>query len=199
MPQLLTQKEYARKIGKSPQYVNKLVRQGKIPTVGTKISPRLADAAIKAWSRPGRVVGKKTPAKAAKRATGTPRRESETAKLTKYRALREKAGAERAELELKALTKQLLPAAEVLEAERRKNANVRASFRRLARSLAPLLHRATSPAEVEQLLLGEIDLVLSELARDPLGVSEVLAAAAPVEQELQPPPVPASPPTEVHA
>ena len=198
---LMSQKEYAAKKGVTPQYINKLVNQGKILKVGRQIDSRQADAAIKAYSRPGRVVkgakskakkqagrhGKKPQASPRVRViAANPRGESATASLTRYRAMREKAQAERAELELKALLKQLLPANEVREAERQKNANIRTSFRRLARSLAPLLNRASSPAEVEQILLGEIDLVLSELARDPLGVQE---AVPEVQVEIIPPPV----------
>ena len=112
---------------------------------------------------------------------------SDTASLTRWRAMREEAQAKTAALELQKLTGELLPAGEVLEAERRKNANVRASFRRLARSMAPLLHRATSPAEVEQLLLAEIDLQLSELARDPLGLGDqVLTMPDPQPEDLPP-------------
>jgi hypothetical protein len=49
---LLSQKDYARRRGVTPQYVNKLVRQGKILLVGKKVDIKQADAAIKAFSRP---------------------------------------------------------------------------------------------------------------------------------------------------
>ena len=142
-----------------------------------------------------RAAGRKAAAKPVRKG----RAESDTFRLTKYRAQREKAQAERAELELRAFTASLVPAAEVLEAERRKNANIRASFRRLARALAPQLDRAGSPAEIERLLLAEIDLALSELARDPMGVDDG-AVALPVQPEAQaPPPMPAASPAEMRA
>jgi hypothetical protein len=166
---LLTQKEYAKRKRCTPQYISKLVRQGKIKKVGNRIDARQADAALRDWKREGRVIGRRASSKPKSRAQKKP---SSTGKLYAARADRESFQAKLAELTYKRELGELVPAADVLEAERRKNANFRASFRRLARSLAPLLHRATSPAEVERLLLREIDLVLGELAADPLGTGD---------------------------
>jgi hypothetical protein len=190
---LMTQKALAEKIRVSPQYVNKLVQQGKIKRVGKLIDARQAKAAIAAFKRAGRVVPRlqRRPAAASKglkplgRAASGSKEASATQNLTANRARYEAARAQIAELELARLTKALLPAAEVLEAERRKNANIRSRFRRLARSLAPLLHRTTSPAEVEQLLLGYIDLELSELTRDPLGAEDAPPATPEPQAESQ--------------
>ncbi len=44
--QLLTQKEYADRKGWSKQYVNQLVKKGRIPLQGGKIDPVVADAAL---------------------------------------------------------------------------------------------------------------------------------------------------------
>jgi hypothetical protein len=190
LPAFMTQKAYAAHKRVSPQYINKLVRQGKIVLVRRKVNVRQANAAIAAHRRPGRVVKSANARKEVRSKRSRSRAEkgnaaklpSATQNLTANRARYEAARAQTAELELARLTRNLLPAAEVLEAERRKNANLRARFRRLARSLAPLLHRATSPAEVEQALLGEIDLVLAELARDPLGIQGEQVIAMPVPQ-----------------
>jgi hypothetical protein len=192
---LMTQKAFADRIGKSAQYVNKLVNQGKIKRVGKLIDARQAKAAIAAFRRPGRVVQnapRRPAAKASSRTVLGSKEPSATQNLTKWRAAREESQAKLAEIELQKATRALLPAAEVLEAERRKNANIRASFRRLARSLAPLLHRASSPAEAEQILIGEIDLVLSELARDPLGAQETVLAMPDPQPEMAPPAQPAA-------
>ncbi len=54
---LVTQTEYARHIGKSKQYVSKLVKKGKIPLVDGLIDPDMADVAKKKNSDPSRVVG----------------------------------------------------------------------------------------------------------------------------------------------
>ncbi len=44
--QLLTQKEYADRKGWSKQYVNQLVKKGRIPLQGGKIDPVVADATL---------------------------------------------------------------------------------------------------------------------------------------------------------
>jgi len=58
----MTQSEYARRIGKTRQYVNKLVKLGKIPLgAGGRIDPALADAALEVALDPAREVDKKGP------------------------------------------------------------------------------------------------------------------------------------------
>lgn len=188
---LMTQKALAEKIRVSPQYINKLVQQGKIKRVGKLIDARQAKAAIAANRRPGRIIPatvsrQRASRKAASSTAGhAGKATSATQNLTANRARYEAARAQTAELELARLTKALLPAAEVLEAERRKNANVRARFRRLAHSLTPELHHAGSAAVVEQLLLRDIDQVLSELALDPLGVEDTPPAMPEPQPESQ--------------
>lgn len=198
---LVSQKEFAATMRVTPQYVNKLVSQGKIRKVGNKIDARQAKAAIAAFHRPGRVVkstakrkgsaGKPSAARGPRIVVAGGKPESATASLTKFRAEREGYQAKLAELDYRKAMRELLPAAEVLEAERRKNANVRTSFRRLARSLAPMLHRASSPADLELTLLAAIDQVLDELARDPLGAQEQPPAMVQPEQEIPSPVEPA--------
>lgn len=201
---LMTQRAYAVHAGVTPQYVNKLVAQGKIRLIGKKVDSRQADAVRAAFRRAGRVVpaqrakqGKT--AKAAKQAkprvqtsakrsaprpaVEKPERNSATRSLTEARAAREHYQAELAKLDYERAVGQLLPRDQVLEAERRKNANVRARFRKLARSLAPMLARFTVPSECESFLLSEIDLVLQQLAGDPLGMrDEQPPAPAPTPQ-----------------
>jgi hypothetical protein len=200
---LLTQKEYARRKGVTPQYVNKLARQGKIRLVGKKVDPKQADAALKAFRRAGRVIpalrrAKQKAAKPAARpkaplAAMPEPRNSATRSLTAARAEREHYQAQMAKLDYEKAFGSLLPRDQVLEAERRKNANIRAKFRQLARSLAPRVSRVSSPAEVEYLLLSEIDLVLGQLAMNPLGIEE--PPAPPPEPIASPLPViePAAP------
>jgi hypothetical protein len=191
LPRFMTQKAFAVHLKKSPQYVNKLVAQGKIILVDRKVNVRQAKAAIAANRRPGRIMAaaasrrrpsRKAASSTAVRASRAGNLPSATQSLTANRARYEAARAQTAELELARLTKTLLPAHEVLEAERRKNANIRARFRRLARSLAPLLHRASSASEVEQILLGGIDFELSEVTRDPVGEQDQVIAMP--EQQL---------------
>jgi hypothetical protein len=196
---LLTQKQYAERRGCRPQYINKLVRGGRIELHDGKINPREADAALASMKRVGRVVPAKRatqkPAKAKKSAAkkqqrrhspgrpvsqppaaaaleqaNDPKPGSATARLTQSRARGEHYKAELARIEFERMSRILIPADEVLKAEQQKNANVRTRFRRLARSVAPLLARLTQPAEIELTLGEEIDRLLRELAADPLGM-----------------------------
>lgn len=77
----MTQTEYAELRGVTKQYINKLVGQGKILLVARKIDVRQADAAMKAFMRPGATKAKthRSPAKAkrnakARKAQPAPRR-----------------------------------------------------------------------------------------------------------------------------
>lgn len=188
---LLTQAEYAKRKGVTPQYVNKLVSQGKIVLVGRKVNPKQADAAIRAGHRPGvarrkgrrALIARKGKSKSTQPRAAVPHRSkpakplmslksdaqlSATKSLTAMRTENEKYKALTAKLDYERLCGQLLPKAQVLEAERRKNMNIRGRFRKLASSLAVVVARTTSPAEVQKLLLEEIDLVLDQLSKDPL-------------------------------
>jgi hypothetical protein len=187
---LITQKEYARRRRISAAYVSKLVRKGVIELKNGMVDPKHADAARLAVSKPGRTAGKKAAARkggrasaanrAAKRDAGgdssekaSPtagqRARSATDTAAYWNAQKLKAETELKQIELERVRGELLPRAEVKEAQERQNANVKMRIRRLARSVAPQLARITTASEIEQVLLEEIDLVLSELARDPLG------------------------------
>lgn len=192
---LITQKEYARRIKRTPQYVNKLVKQGKITLRRGLVDSRQADAARKAWARAGndvetahRSTKKAKKAKApgrkaspAKYANAS-RPPSATGTLTQARAKREQALAEMAELDLKKALGELLPRDQVLAAEQKKNERIRTRFRRLPRMIAPMLAREMAPTEVEQILREEVDLLLGELAADPLGLKEDAPLAVEVVQ-----------------
>lgn len=169
---LLTQRAYARRKRVTPQYVSKLVRAGRIPlTDSGKIDPRKADAALAgARKRPWRSKIANPEASAPALSSAGERNASATTSLTAARATDQIYQARIRKLEYEKLVGTLVPAAEVLEAERRKNMNLRTRFRRLARVLAPRLVRAHTPAEMEELVLAEIDAQLAELAQDPLGL-----------------------------
>jgi DNA-binding Lrp family transcriptional regulator len=187
----MTQVEYAKRKGVTPQYINKLVNRGVIRKIGRLIDSKQADAAIRANSQaPERSKSlrktKTKPASARKRAS-SPRpkatglaKTSATRNLTAAKADREHYQALMAKLEYEKAVANLLPREQVLVAEQRKNANVRTQFRKLARSVAPLLARVADPAEIENLLREEIDVVLGQLARDPLGGVEPIV----IEPEL---------------
>lgn len=171
----VTQKDYAKRRGVTAQYINKLVTQGKIRKgPGGKIDPRQADAAIRAYSRAGKVIKPTRPKK--DKAEKAPKPDSATRSLTKFRAQNEEYKAKTAELEFKKLNGELLPRSEVLLAEQRKNENIRKKFRALPRTIAKLVADASTPAHAEEILRQEIDRLLDELAKDPLGLAEQAAA-----------------------
>lgn len=174
---LITQKEYARRRKVSAPYINKLVRQGKIVlSRDGKIDPKKADAARKAYAQPAR---KRKAASAGKLKGGRPvgGRETATGSLTAKRAEREGYEAGLSRLKYERESGELLPRAQVLLAEQKKNANIRNRFRSLARRLAQVLAPEMTPAHVEAVLGEAIAHELTELARDPLGMLEVQSIA----------------------
>jgi len=203
-PRLMSQKAYATLKGVSPQYVNKLVSQGKIQRVGRLIDAHQANAVIKAFARPAAakpakpLPRKKTTARNAppRKAAGSRKAASASFNLTAARFQTEQYKGLKARLDFEVQSGKLLPRAEVLDLERRKNTNIRTMLRRLPRSLAPLLARADGPAEIETLLLAEIDLVLERLARNPLGMHDD-APPAVAEAELPAVLPPAAPAKEI--
>jgi hypothetical protein len=196
--QLMTQKEYAELRGVTPQYINKLVKQGKIAKVGKLIDARQADAAIKVFQRAGRVImptrraDKEKLVKAEKpRKAPTPRapRGSNPETATHWRIEKEKYAALNAKLDHERNMGLLLDRDQVLHAERIKNERIRAALRALPRSLAPVVSKCASAAEAETLLREELDRVLQRLAEDPLGMKESAEAipAAVAEPDPVPP------------
>jgi hypothetical protein len=186
MGRLLTQKEFARRKGVTPQYVNKLVREGRIRLVDGKVDPKQASEAIatrrhagkKAYKAPKKktaVAKKKAPAKPAPCTVyvSAAKAESKTKTLTDARLHNEVLKGKQMQLELDERMGKLLPADEVIAAEQRKNGNIRMRLRRVARSVASLVARMTSAVDIEQYLLGEIDAQLNELSADPLGLKPV--------------------------
>lgn len=225
---LVTQKAYADMRNISPQAVNKMVRAGKIFKVGNKIDVHQADSARVAFARVGTLKAKpargrkaeKRPKKTAKlahraRTHAAPRRDpghapepqlptsergSATESLTANRAVKEYWDARRARIDTEEREGKLLPVAAVLEAERRKNENIRNLFRQLPSTLAPIVKRLASEAEVRDYLQREIDFVLERLAKDPLGMQEISAAVMPSEPVLEPAmPIEIPPATQVEA
>ena len=176
---LLSQRAYAKKRQVSVQYINRLVREGRIKLVRGQIDPARADRALRDRQRVAR--RSKAAEAAAKKSRQPPAASrwkgpaSATGSLTAFRSETEKWRAAAAKLEYECAAGALLPRAEVLEAERKKNATLRTRFRRLARHLAPALARAAQPAAAEAVLLAEIDRALAELAADPLGEQSPVA------------------------
>jgi hypothetical protein len=203
---LITQKEYARRRRFTPQYVSKLVAKGVIVLKQGLVDAKQADQAREAQARPGRATkSKKRAAKkggqaSAKKRAATrqvkttdepkaphpsPGRSTATGSLTYWRAQREESEARLKALELQRQSGELLPRAEVLEAQRRQNGNIKTRLRRWPRSVATQLERMTAAAEIEQFLVDEMDRVLRELSADPLGL-QAEAAVESVQTSAEP-------------
>jgi multidrug resistance efflux pump len=132
---LITQKEYASRKGWSPQYVSKLIKQGKLPTVGRKIDPKAADAALEQQSS--------TLAEALRRKT--------------------QAQAEREELKLAIARNEVVPIWLVRQKQEQINGVIRARLLAIPTKMAMIL-ADSSAAEIKAKLDIEIYEVLSELS-----------------------------------
>lgn len=195
---LVTQKSIAQRFGVTPQYVNKLVLQGRIKPVGKRVQEHQAVAAMKALGKSERRPAAKKTAKKPVRPVSPrpakapvvrePRQSSDTKTQAFWKAQELEFKAKNAQLEYEKNAGLWLARQRVVELEQRKNATIKEKFSQLPRSLAQRLARLTSPAEVESVLRDEVYLVLTLLASDPLGMAEAVPAAAPVEEVEQAPP-----------
>lgn len=184
---MMSQKQYARHRGCSPQHINRLVREGRIALNREgKIDADRADRALgqpKLGPAKSGTTGRARGANVRKPATGSQsgrkpgaqlrlrslgRAESATSSLTAARARKALADARLSELDAEERAGQLLRKEEVLAAQRQQNANVRTRLRQLPRAMAQELAAVASPAEIERLLLAYIDRQLADLAADPL-------------------------------
>lgn len=218
---LMSQKAYAEKRRVSPQYINKLVSQGKIRKVGRQIDSKQADAAIAAFRRAGRVLKPsrskhtaKPAKKAARKSAKGPKAprvvvdidgpapelldpslfRTPTGSITASRAVSEFYDALRRKTAHERDIGKLLPAEQVLEAERKKNTTLRTLLESLPRALAPMLAVTIEAAECEAIVKRALDQIREEFIADPLGLksNDVQVEAPPpaVEIPVPPPDVP---------
>jgi len=157
MATLISQREYARRKGWSSPYVNKLVQQGKIPTVGGKIDPRKADAALKV-NRGGKIDNppSQVPAQPA----------GQISPFVQARTVHETYRAKSAKLEYEQLNRKLVDSDRVIEVAEKAFANVRVRLRAIPKSLAGVLPANQNAAEIERMLSDAIDAALGSLATD---------------------------------
>lgn len=103
MSELLSQRQYAKHIGRSQPYVSKLVSAGRIPTVDGKIDPEAADAAMKASHDPAKGEHTKPAHKrqgaAAQSVASSPASEPDPLSYNAMRTRRERFLAQQAELD----------------------------------------------------------------------------------------------------
>lgn len=139
---LVTQKAYAEHLGISRQAVNRMVRDGRIPSKHGRIDPEAADLAL-------------TPTK------------GQTDEVTLAEAIRRKewALAGLRELELKRKSGEVVDVAYVERCQVQVNSNIRQRLLGLPAKLTPQLVGVTSPAKVKAIIEREVCAILEELQK----------------------------------
>ena len=161
---LISQREFARQKGCSVQYVNKLVKEGRIKLTEGKIDPETANAAMSSRLTPPRAPAIETQynKNVISKADTGPTPNSYLAARTfheTYKAKREK-------LLYEQLQGKVVDSDKILEAANSAFANCRVRMRGLAKSMAPILASHTSPAEIEKIMADAIEGALTVLSDD---------------------------------
>src|SRR6266568_2848987 len=142
---LISQREYARRKRWSSPYVNRLVKQGKIPNEGGKIDPELADAALVANRAPLKAI----PEPGAK-AQPMP------VSYIQARTVTETYKAKKGKLLYERLTGKLVSLEDVKRALEQSNAIIRAKLLSIPTKLAPRLAGKHTAVELKAILQTEI-------------------------------------------
>jgi phage terminase Nu1 subunit (DNA packaging protein) len=139
---LVTQQAYADHLGISRQAVNKMVRDGRIPSQHGRINPEEADLALAPT-------------------------DAQTGENTLAEAIRRKewALAGLRELELQRKSAEVVDVAYVAKTQGQINANVRARLLAIPVRLAPRVVGISSPAKIKAILEAEIRQVCEELVK----------------------------------
>ncbi len=187
-PELLTQKEYARRRGWSKQYVNQLVRQGRIPIRDGRIDPIIADAALARDRDPARGRTFSTAPVAQPEPVGPPGQDPAArvqGSYAKARTLREHFRAMREKMDYEAAIGRLVEVAEVrdvaFEVGRRTRQEVASMAERIARALVAELKLDQAKAltiarEQARLALSALS---ENLAQGSLGFKEAISEGDP--------------------
>lgn len=163
---LITQAEYARQRGVSRAYINKLTKQGKIPTEGQKIDSDKADAALNQSSlNPPRVDKPRTIVKPEHRSperapiVAAPR----TPSYLQARTYNETYKAKMAELDYKKACGQVAEIGIFQRALEKSNAIIKQKLTGLPTKMAAELTNISSTAVVKGKLESEVLEILAEL------------------------------------
>lgn len=168
---LLTQKDYARRRGWSKQYVNQLVRQGRIELVNGRIDPTTADAALAGTRDPSRSARLQTTSEAS---AGSRSRHGPTpvtageGTFVKARTVREHFRAMREKMEFEAATGELLRRRDVEDDAHAVGVLFREHMMRAADRIATQIaaHFDTGFQETRTLVVDGITLALTQLANE---------------------------------
>ncbi len=137
---LITQKEYADRLGISQQAVNKMVRTGKIPSTHGRIDPDVADSVL-----------------------APPDAQMETKSLAEALRRKEWALAGLRENELARKNGEVIEVAYVEKCQAQVNSNIKQRLLGLPAKLTPRLVSVASPALIKNILEREVRQCLEEL------------------------------------
>ncbi len=168
--QLLTQKEYADRKGWSKQYVNQLVKKGRIPLQGGKIDPVVADAALARDRDPTRAPPFRTDSMAQATPPNAPGQPDPTGlhgSFAKARAVREHYRALRERLEYDRLVGKLVVVQEVEDAVFEATRDIRDSFEGAAARIGNTIAGKfdLDERQVHDIITSEFRTTLQELSR----------------------------------
>lgn len=168
--QLLTQKEYADRKGWSKQYVNQLVKKGRIPLHGDKIDPVVADAALARDRDPTRAPPFRTDSMAQATTPNGPGQPDPTGlhgSFAKAWAVREHYRALRERLEYDRLVEKLVVVQEVEDAVFEATRDIRDSFEGAAARIGNTIAGkfGLDERQVHDIITSEFRTTLQELSR----------------------------------
>ncbi len=185
---LMTQKEYADHRGCSKQYVNQLVRKGKISLVDGKIDPVVADEALAKASDPARNRELQTGPQdnSLKRtAFASDSSPSATARFAKVRTAREHYKALRERLDYERTAGNLVSTREVEDAGFEAGRVIREAFQQSAGKIAGVVAAEfqLDERQVAKIIASHINLALNELSEKLLSEYWNIATQLGVEKE----------------
>ncbi|MEW5729879.1 MAG: hypothetical protein AB1918_18765 [Pseudomonadota bacterium] len=165
---LMTQTEYAAHIGKTKQYVNKLVRQGRIALVDGKVDRDAADAALRGSADPARRLNEPAERHEVLDDDDAPMPRGGDGGMTfqKARTAREAYQAQLAKIELDKQRARLVDKAEVERQAFETGRLTRDRILALVPQIAGQLASMTDEREIAALLRERLKDVLLETARD---------------------------------
>lgn len=162
-PGLLTKSAYARRIEVSPQYVSKLIKQGKlVPEEDGRLDPVKADAQIKALRHPERDQFRTSMVPEAD-AEGQPQ---EYGNYQKARTIQAAYKARLTQLEYEMLSGEVVKKAEVKTALFVAARTTRDSILAIPKRISALLAGESDRHKIEKLLRGELQQALTTLSED---------------------------------
>lgn len=164
MSELVSKGEYAKRKGWSAPYLSKLIKQGKVPTIGKKIDPEAADAALAK-----RGTGKLQPrpkVNAVKRAA--PKSDEKLMSDEDFmaaRTRREIADANLKEVELAQRRSELVDREETVHEWTALISNAKSKLLQFSAKLAQRLTGVESTAQIKAIVDADVYDVLTELAK----------------------------------